>query len=68
MDGRVQVKSLTHALVMIYEHLFRKFICLGNEARRSATLRLASRHGSLNLSKSGLIAEEMGSVRIARRM
>ncbi|GLB36356.1 putative pleckstrin homology domain containing protein [Lyophyllum shimeji] len=41
---------------------FRKFISLGMEARRSASVRLASRHGnpSMSLSKSGTIAEEMG--------
>ncbi|KAF5377565.1 hypothetical protein D9615_005220 [Tricholomella constricta] len=42
---------------------FRKFISLGFEARRSASMRLASRHGNtpVSLSKSGTIAEEMGS-------
>ncbi|KAG5648139.1 hypothetical protein DXG03_006093 [Asterophora parasitica] len=43
---------------------FRKFISVGLEARRSASMKLASRHGnatSVSLNKSGTIAEEIGS-------
>lgn len=40
---------------------FRTFVSLSTEARKSATMKLASRHESLNLSKIGSIAEEMGS-------
>lgn len=47
-----------------YFYLCRKFIFLGTEARRSASMRLTSRHGSMGASKSGAIAEEMGSVSV----
>lgn len=63
MDGCLQVKLLKCARRMVFELHCRKFVSLGTEARKSATMRLASRHEGLNLNIAGSIAEEMGSVR-----
>lgn len=41
---------------------FRKFIASGVEARKSASVRLASRQGTFRLNRSGTVAEEMGLV------
>ncbi|KAF9015367.1 oxysterol binding protein [Cyathus striatus] len=54
------IKCLSAADFNTWMSAFRKFIAVG-EARKSATLRLASRQGSLSLSRSGVIVEEMGA-------
>lgn len=63
VDGGLQVKLFKRVPMMVVELCCRKFVSLSTEARKSATMKLASRHESLNLSKIGSIAEEMGSVR-----
>ncbi|KAJ7130101.1 oxysterol binding protein [Mycena crocata] len=40
---------------------FRKFIGPGPESRRSTTVRHLTRHGSINVNKSGAVLEEMAS-------
>jgi hypothetical protein len=60
MDGGLQVKILKRVCRMVFELHCRKFVSLGTEARKSATMKLAS---SLSLNKTGSIAEELGSVR-----
>jgi len=63
MDGSFQVKLHSHVRRMLFELPYRKFVSLGSEARKSTTMKLASRHESLNLVKTASIAEEMVSVR-----
>ena len=63
MDGSLQVKLLKCIRRMVLNLDCRQFISLGTEARKSATIRRASRQESLNLNMAGSIAEEMGLVR-----
>jgi len=52
-----------HGIDCSYLFLYRKFISVEVEAKRTATLRHTARQASINLSRSGVLLDEMGNVR-----
>ncbi|THU91620.1 oxysterol binding protein [Dendrothele bispora CBS 962.96] len=60
-NATFHIKCLSTEDFNLWMVAFRKFIAPSSEARRSASVRLTSRQGLAKLSKSVVIAEEMGT-------
>ncbi|KAF7306694.1 PH domain-containing protein [Mycena indigotica] len=57
--GTFHLKCLTPADFDLWMSSLRRFIGTGPESRRSMSMRHLTRHGSVNVNKSGVVLEEM---------